>query len=281
MKLDITKLFYDVDEFVKKETVAAVKSSRKPTRIPKISYSEIITIMLLFQDSDMKTFKHFYLNYLIIYKLEFPKRPSYERFVKLAERVIPLLLSFLKSTLSKDKYCYFIDATRIPVCENVRANSHKTLKKGSAFGKSSTGFFYGCKLHAIINRSGELCSVSLTKVNVGDRKPVEEMTQDLKGLIVGDKGYLSKELFNRLFSRGLRLVADIKKGMKTGLRTIQESFALRKRSVIESVFDILKNRLNLVHSRHRSPVNFLGHILSVLITYQLRAKKPSVVGYAQ
>ncbi len=135
---------------------------------------------------------------------------------------------------------------------------------------------FGFKLHMVINENGEIHSLTLTKGNVDDRIPVPNLTEKLTGLLFGDKGYIAKELFQKLFDRGLKLVTKVKKGMKNALISLNEKILLRKRSIIETVFGYLKNRLEIEHTRHRSPVNFLVHIFSTLISYSIKSKKPSI-----
>ena len=102
------------------------------------------------------------------------------------------------------------------------------------------------------------------------------MSDNNKGLLFGDKGYISKPLFLALYKQGLKLVTGVKKGMKNCLLSLEEKIFLRKRSIVETVFDYLKNKLQLEHSRHRSPVNAFIHIIATLIAYQLNTKKPSI-----
>ncbi len=135
---------------------------------------------------------------------------------------------------------------------------------------------FGFKLHLVINEIGEVQGITLTKGSVDDRKPVLNLTKKLKGLLFGDKGYIKKELFEKLFDRGLKLITKVKKGMKNALISLKEKILLRKRSIIETVFGCLKNKFELEHTRHRSPINFLVHIFSTLISYSMQSKKPSI-----
>ncbi len=128
----------------------------------------------------------------------------------------------------------------------------------------------------MINEIGEIQAFTLTGGNVDDRKPVPDLTQKLVGLLFGDKGYIKKDLFFKLLDRNLKLITKIKKGMKNALISLNEKIFLRKRSIIETVFGYLKNRLEIEHTRHRSPINFLVHIFSTLISYSLQRKKPSI-----
>lgn len=118
--------------------------------------------------------------------------------------------------------------------------------------------------------------VKMTKGNVDDRQVVPEMTEGLTGFLFGDKGYIGKDLFLKLYKRGLKLVTGLKKNMENKLMTWHEKIMLRKRSLIETVFDYLKNKFQIEHLRHRSPTNMLIHVVSTLIVYQLKPSKPSI-----
>ncbi|QGN95303.1 Transposase DDE domain protein [Piscirickettsia salmonis] len=105
---------------------------------------------------------------------------------------------------------------------------------------------------------------------------IPEIAQGLTGKIIGDKGYISQDLFNRLYEKGLQLINKIRKNMKNRLMPIIDKILLRKRGIIESVFDQLKNISQIEHSRHRSVNNFMVNILAGLAAYCLQEKKPSL-----
>ncbi len=277
------KLFCLVDDFCrdieKNFAGKLLPNGKKPTRTTEIEHSEIMTIILLYQQSPCKNFKTFYLHYLtLLYKSEFPKLPSYTRFVALKPRVLwhlAMLLHWLCGQ-SENTGISYIDTTPIAVCHAKRISKNKVFAGIAKLSKSTYGWFFGFKLHMVINENGEIHSLTLTKGNVDDRIPVPNLTEKLTGLLFGDKGYIAKELFQKLFDRGLKLVTKVKKGMKNALISLNEKILLRKRSIIETVFGYLKNRLEIEHTRHRSPVNFLVHIFSTLISYSIKSKKPSI-----
>ena len=128
----------------------------------------------------------------------------------------------------------------------------------------------------VINEKGQIQGVQLTPGNVDDRTPVLDLTKRLTGLLFGDKGYISQNLFDTLFEKGLKLVTGLKKNMKHKMMSLKEKILLRKRSLIETVFDLLKNKFQIEHTKHRSPLNALVHILSTLIPYSLKNRKPSI-----
>lgn len=170
----------------------------------------------------------------------------------------------------------YIDATSIAVCHPKRISRNKVFAEIAKLSKSTYGWFFGFKLHLVINEKGEIQAFTLTKGNVDDRKPVPNLTKKLTGLLFGDKGYIKQDLFHELFNRGLKLVTNIRKGMKNMLMSLNEKILLRKRSIVETVFDNLKNKFEIEHTRHRSPINFFVHILSTLASYSLKTKKPSI-----
>lgn len=283
MKKDITELFYHVDEFasgLEKEGARYQRSknsdSRSPTRVPGLSMGEIMMIMLMFQESPCRNFKYFYKSYMTLYRPEFPNMPSYERFVALMPRAFIFLAVLLYSLLSPGQGIGYIDATSLAICHPKRISQNKVFKGLAALGKTTKGWFFGFKLHVITDEKGNLLRVKLTKGNMDDRQVVPQMTKGLLGLLFGDKGYISAKLFLRLYQRGLKLVTGLKKTMKNKVMLWHEKILLRKRSLIETVFDYLKNKFQLEHTRHRSPLNMLIHIISTLIVYQLKPTKPSI-----
>jgi hypothetical protein len=285
MKQDITELFCLIDDFTtmydevsKKYQIGCNKNGRKPTRTPDLIDSEIMTIVLLFQSSPSKNFKYFYKSYLQLYKSEFPNMPSYERFISLKSRVLFKMMFMLFLLLRKtNKKEAFIDSTSLAVCHPKRIRSNKVFKDLANIGKTTKGWFYGFKLHIIIDTTGNLMNIMLTQANFDDRQAAENMTKKFTNLLLfGDKGYISKTLFLKLYRLGIKLVTGIKKNMKNCLMLLREKILLRKRSIVETVFDYLKNKLQLEHTRHRSPTNALIHVLATLIHYQLKKTKPSI-----
>ncbi len=282
MKQDITELFVFLDDFCKQYELILktniLPSSRKITRIPGLQISEIMSVLLLFQKSPAKNFKFFYQSYLQLYKSEFPNLPSYNRFIELQQRCLGHFhaLLMILCSMAKQTGLAYVDSTCIQVCHNKRTSRHKVFKGLAELGKSTMGWFFGSKLHLIINEKGELLSVQLTPGNVDDRKPVRQMTSRLVGLLFGDKGYIDQNLFRDLYERGLKLVTGIKKKMANKLVILREKILLRKRSIIETVNSVIKKDFQISHTRHRSFVNGFIHIFSTLIAYAMKSKKPSI-----
>ena len=189
------------------------------------------------------------------------------------------LAIFLKTCcLGKCTGISYIDSTPLRSCHIKREKQHKVFKGIAQKGQCSLGWFYGFKLHIIINDRGEILDFIITPGNVDDRKPLNDMDlhKRIFGKLYGDKGYISKDLFEKLFVDGVHLITKIKKNMKNSLMLLQDKIALRKRALIETVNDELKNICQIEHTRHRSFENFTTNLLSGLIAYSFFDKKPSI-----
>ncbi len=278
----VTALFCEIDDFCiqfepmyNQNLIAeGIKKRIKPSAM---SLSEIMTIIILFHCSNYRTFKKFYTGFIAEYHGKaFPDLVSYNRFIELKASALIPLCCYLNLKKGKATGISFVDSTPIKVCHNRRIHSHKVFKKLAKRGKNSMGWFYGFKLHLIINEQGELLAFKLTPGNVDDRKPVPEMSSDLFGKLFGDKGYISQKLFDELYSRGVQLITKIRKNMKNKLMPVIDKILLRKRALIETVNDQLKNISQIEHTRHRSVTNFMVNIVAGLIAYTWQPKKPSL-----
>jgi hypothetical protein len=242
-----------------------------------LSLSEVMTIIIAFHRSNYRTFKPYYTGYVEKYwRGAFPTLVSYTRFVERMGAALIPLCSDLQTRKGQVSGISFIDSTPIIVCHRKRAYTHKCFKKGAHWGKNSMGWFYGFKLHLIINDEGELLAFKLTPANVDDRQPVPEMTRGIFGKLFGDKGYISQSLFDLLFERGLQLITKLKKNMKNKLLPVFDKILTRKRALIETVNDQLKNISQIEPTRHRSTANFRVNLVAALIAYTYQDKKPSL-----
>jgi hypothetical protein len=278
----ITEIFCLVDEFCQQFIPFLEKNSigNKSKRPPIMSHSEIISIMIFFHLSGFRCFKHFYIFYVQKHmQAEFPKTVSYNRFTELMQSNILPLTMFLKTCcMGNCTGISFVDSTPVRVCKNKRIKNNKVFKDIANVGKSTMGWFYGFKLHLIINEKGEVLSFTITQANIDDREPLknEGFLKGIFGKLFADKGYISKKLADILFVDGVHLITQLRNNMKNCLMTLSDKILLRKRSVIETVNDELKNMCQIEHSRHRSIGNFLTNLISGLIAYSFFPKKPSI-----
>jgi hypothetical protein len=170
----------------------------------------------------------------------------------------------------------FIDSLPVRVCHSRRISSHKVFAGLAQRGKSSMGWFYGFKLHLVINDQGELLAFCLTPGNVDDRRPVKKLVRRLWGKLFGDRGYISQELFEQLWAEGLQLVTKIRRNMKNKLMPLFDKVLLRQRALIECVNDQLKNISQIEHTRHRSPINGIVNMIAAVVAYTFQPKKPAL-----
>lgn len=279
--MNFEETYCHVDDFCKvfipgwQRTLIAGKERRRQ-RLTRLTTAELVAILVLFQTSGYRTLKHFYLYLLNHHRAAFPGLVSYERFVSLIPRVLVPMMAFLQSRMGHSTGINFIDSTSLAVCKPKRISRNKVFKDIARLGKTTIGWFFGFKCHIVVSETGELLAVQFTPGNVDDRKPVPHLAKKLSGKLFGDKGYISKALFEELLERGVQLVTGIRDNMKNHLMPLLDKILLRKRSIIETIFDLLKNVAQIEHSRHRSPTNFFVHVTAALAAYTLYPTKPAI-----
>lgn len=281
--MDLTTIFCTIDDFCQTleihSSLPALEGRQKHRhRNGTLSLSEVMTILVWFHRSEgYRHFKGYYQQCICkTHQSEFPNLVSYQRFIELNPRSLYHLGAFLKTRQGEQTGIYFVDSTPIKVCHNLRIRSHQVFQTVAGRGKSSMGWFYGLKLHLVINEQGEFLAGQLTSGNTDDRKPIPQMVQDLQGKLFGDKGYISKKLTQLLKKQGLEFITKIRKNMKKQQLALLDNILLRKRALVETVNDQLKNISQIEHSRHRSVIKALAHITAGVIAYTFQEKKPKI-----
>jgi hypothetical protein len=291
IKIDaLVEIFCDIDNFCKqfepewrKHLIEHFENQpvEKRNRQGHLFLSEIMTIATYFHITRFRTFKDYYILYVIpVLRSYFPRLVSYSRFVNLVKRCLFPIFVFSQGCLGKCTGIAFIDSTILTVCHIKRVSSHRVFRKIARRGKTSTGWFFGFKLHLIINDLGEILAYMLTAGNVDDRSPVLELCKKLFGKLFGDRGYISNELFQELYEKGIQIITRLKSNMKNKLINMIDKLLLFKRGLIESVHNKLKNCCQIEHHRHRSPWNFFVNLISGLLAYAYDPNKPSLNGAA-
>ena len=283
---NLIEIFCILDEFCKffapelKKHTIQVPGKRHRNRPSRMSDSEIMTILILFHTRRFRDLKSFYLGYVCQHmRKDFPNPVSYNRFVERQAQVGLHLLLFLQTcALGKCTGISIIDSTPLVSCHIKREKQHKTMKGWAAKGKCTMGWFYGFKLHLICNEKGDLLNFMVTPGNVDDREPLRNKSfiEQIFGKLVGDKGYVCKELFSRLFVDGIQLITKLKNNMKGQIMTVTDKILLRKRALIETINDELKNMAQIEHSRHRSIAGFTVNLMAGLAAYSFFPKKPMI-----
>jgi hypothetical protein len=273
----LTDIFCELDDFCNLLNTYAqdymLTGPMKGKRGPECSLaiSEIMAILVMFQSSRVRDFKNFYTGLLCLYyKGYFPKLPGYERFVKLMQRAVFPLTIFTQLKAGKQTGIYYIDSSCLPVCHIRRSKRHKTFDAVAEYGHTSVGWFLGLKLHIVTNDRGELMAFKITKGNRHDSKEAVPLLKSFKGLAFGDKGYLGKKIFEELLAGGLKLITRQRRNMKTkSVISRYERQLLNKRGIIETVIGHLKHCYQVWHTRHRSIINALTHLVAALAAYAI------------
>lgn len=287
----VTEIFCILDEFCKNLDGELTKNlhiapidegyKRMRNRKGQMSKSEIMTILLCYHFGSFRNFKHYYLFFIKEHLASyFPKAVSYTRFVELMPRVFFDLMAFMRiQGFGKCTGISFVDSTMIPVCHNMRRKFNKVFDGLAKNGKGTMGWCHGFKLHLLCNEMGDVLTFCLTPANVDDRDPRvwRVFTKVLYGKVFADKGYIKQEFFENLFNQGIHLVHGLKSNMKNKLMPLWDKMMLRKRYIIECINELLKNKANLVHSRHRSVHNFLMNLCAALAAYCFFENKPEAL----
>lgn len=281
--ISLEELFCHIDDFCQsfepgwhQQLLSHSLSTRDRAR--GLRLSEIMTIQVAFHQQHYRNFKHFYLDHVCLYwQGAFPGLVSYQRFVEwMPDSLVPLC-AYLKHSFGTCTGISFVDATSLKVCHNRRIKQHRVFSELAARGKTSVDWFFGFKLHLVINEQGELLNLCLTPGNTDERKPVLKLLQSLFGKVFADRGYVCGKLARQLLQTwGIEFFAKPRRNMKNCLMRLSDKLLARKRSIIETIIDQLKNISQIEHSRHRSPVNFLVNLVCGLIAYSQQPKKPSL-----
>ncbi len=284
--IELIKLYCQIDDFCKlffkyfNQKLISEKSSKlRKERKDRLKSSEIMCILILYNNSSYDCFKNYYIEFAKPnLQKYFPNMPCYARFTHIQKIAFMPLSSFLLEIINKNEKtgCYYIDSTYIPVCKNQRIRRHKTFKGLASRGKSTMGWFFGFKLHLLINHKAEVVNMSITKGNGSDLDTVLALAKTLKGKLFGDKGYISKKIKNNLLSQGLELFTKTRKNMKKQEISNKNRFLLSKRGIVETVIGSIKGFFSIISHRYKTPVNFFMNIISGLIAYDFKQNKPKI-----
>jgi hypothetical protein len=280
--IGIEELYCEVDDFCRNvcneiQSKLIGQGVTVTVDTPGLNLSEVLTILIYYHFSKFDCIKNYYLVKVYWeFKKYFPKLPSYNRFIERIKEVPMLAALYLKYKQAKFNGEGYIDSTPLEVCTKKRVHSHKVFKFEANLGKSSKGWFYGFKLHVICDFMGNIVKCKITSGNEHDLKVGAQMLDGLQGKIYGDKGYIGKKEFLMLVDQGLFLITGIRKNMKNRLLELWDKILLKKRSLIESVFNLMKQIFHLEHSRHRSVVNAAVYVITTVIAYCWKPTKPKI-----
>jgi hypothetical protein len=284
--LKLTEIFIACDDFCQEfQHYSISQAYQQPAKKERqMSESEMMSILIFYHHSGMKCFKYYYEQIILKLLRSYWKKPyAYAAFVAQIPRVNLLLFAFLSACrLATTTQANYIDSTKLVVAHNRRKQKNKTFQGLARTGKTSTGWFFGFKLHAVINQQGQLVVFRITPANVADNNHnlLTQLTQRRQGFLYGDKGYLTA-LAEKFKERGLELITKYRRTMGLQPLSCQKYYYLQHRGLIETVFGCLKNLCNLDHTRHRSPLNFFVNIWSALIAYTFFDVFPAITPFRE
>ncbi|GAA4456904.1 IS982 family transposase [Nibrella saemangeumensis] len=284
--LKLIEIFITCDDFCQALTQWQTQQGTcPPIRAGQLTDSQMLAITIFYHHSGAKCFEYYYRHWVQAQLTDyFPRLISYERFVARMPRLLPGLFVLLKWLCAQSQRTgfYIIDSKPLAVCDNHRIASNKVFAGLAVRGKSTMGWFYGFKVHLVINQYGQLINFMLTAGNVADNSPavLTQMLANLQGQCFGDRGYLTR-LFAEFYQRGLHIITKLRRKMKPMLMPLADKLKLRRRGLIESVNDLLTSVFDVEHTRHRSVFNSQINVLAGLIAYCFYDHKPSIVVPAQ
>lgn len=261
-------LFLFVDTLIR---MIPIKKKNKPGPAGNLTDSEFITLAIWRFHLGFYDWKHAYFCYLTHYDHEFPKLPSYKNFIsginRVAVKAVWVLGILMYMARKNNTLLKFLDSTALPVCKNKRISTHKVMKLLATRSQTSMGWFYGMKLHVVIDALGNLLTVRLTTGSVDDRIPVVSMLKGMLGQFIADAGYVSHPLKYLLFKLGKDFITGVRNTMKQ-IMTKNQHLLLKKRQWVEVVFSRIKDRLGMATSLPRSITGMLAHYIYTLLAYQ-------------
>lgn len=287
----LDEIYYEVDEFnqLYLEKIAGFASNINwyPKRkIGCMSMGEIMTILIFYHYSHYKNFKQYYEQYVCKdLKRDFPILVSYDRFIwYIPMTLLPMLCFHLcRCKLSTRTNNYFIDSTKIVACHPKRVHQNEVFKGIASWGKTSTGWFYGIKIHLVINNLGEIMQTCFTTGSMPDTNigVLFYLLKDLSGWVFGDKGYLMSQAKMDFieYDGTLDFFAKPRNNTQKSNQKFMPDEAkkmAKKRPIIETVIGLQKGVLDLEHTRHRSALNAFTHMLAAMCAYSFYQRKPKV-----
>lgn len=279
----LTEIFVETDDFLMElEQVVMTQGLPKPEWHSRFSRSEVMTVLIAYHHSGRKCIKYFYCQDILgSYHSWLPDAPCYERFVALIPHVVLELYLSLKKRCQPALAENYIDSKPLKACHIKREAQHKVMADWASKGKGTLGWFYGFKLHTVINREAQLVNFLFTAGNIADNNHqlLKYLLQQVEGKVYGDKGYLSK-LKEELLGKGVDLLAKMRRnGKKDAIVHQKDAYYHRHRGLIESVFGQCVGLIDLEHTRHRAPLNYLCNVFAALLAYTFADQHPRIIAF--
>lgn len=240
-------------------------------RKAKMSRSELITVAVIFSITGQNTFYGFYRVFRLCNFFQLPEYSRLLRNIKTVSyetHIIVRMLMQLNRFYHREQLM-LIDSAPLPVCRNKRIFGYKVTKLADR-GMSSMGWFFGFKLHVVAQEDGILLNFMVTPGNVSDKNHelVLKMFEGLRGMAVGDKGYLSLPLAKKLQQQGVGLFTGFYQNTK---RMVMGDYhkKLKLRQMVETAIGGIKFRKNCASSLPRSVDGYFWRYVSAIFAYIL------------
>lgn len=266
---DFLQYFFKTDMYKNSKFIWENKTGTKK----KLSLSEVVSLNIIryfFRVGDLKTFHSMAISCLKEY---FPNMPNYENFLKATNKSIFYLNIFLEFLLyvNKEHNCqnHYVDSTDLPVCRNHNIFKHRVTAEYASRGKTTKGWFYGFKLHGVCNDLRELENILFTTGSTHDNIVLHDLVNGLDGIFTCDAGYLlKKEDLEKFYDECKTLFIATRKNMKRPM-TKEQHDHFKRRSVIENIWDVLKERFELVYNLARSVKGLFRHYMFSITSFLL------------
>lgn len=239
------------------EKILRGKKLRERGPEPGLRDSEVITIEIvgefLGMDCDKTIWEYFKRHWFHF----FPKIPDRSNFVRQAANlhiVKRLLQESLATSLNAfGDTLHIIDGLPMPICKFARAHFSHIFKGAAAYGycASKKERYYGFRGHIVISSIGVITGAAFTKANVDERDACPELVEKIKGLLLGDKGYIRPELQDQLKEQGLNLETPLRENMKDERPKEFLRWMLGARRLVETVIGQLTERFHIEKVRAR------------------------------
>ncbi len=269
---NIVEVYCLVDNLVKFLTPKIKKSlAGRPGNLTTTDY---VVLAIIKQQIGIKTVKQFYEVAKNAYASCFPAFPSYQQFNHGIKSTFQFFIAIswilMQRVRRKGRKYHFVDSTPLEVCSNQYRFSAKLFKGLASAGKNMHGWFWGFKLHLIINDNMEIESLKITNGSASDISVLDKVfVEGIKGILIGDKGYVGEEKGIELAKNKLLLITKPRKNMRKLPATKEMNYLLSKRQSIESVFSALKYRLSAVNTFARSAESFFVSVFSAITAYSI------------
>lgn len=238
---------------------------------PKLTPPEIITIAILFVLFGSDSFKSFYSMMRSNNYFDYPEYSRMLRLIKAQGAFINLIIHILieKNRQKSEGKIKLIDSFPLPVVKNKRIFNYKASEQ-AARGKSSIGWYFGYKLHLVVDHEGIVLGLKLTPANVSDvdEKVVLPMMEGLSGILIGDGGYQSSSLREKLEGMGVTLMNPPRRTMKK-LMTKLQHILMKTRQLVETTGGRMKHRMSMVSSLPRSFDGYMWRYMTSVLAYIL------------